>query len=175
MLPPGSLILIRGRSENHWFERYVLAQIEGPRCVFACANGDFCVEEIAWLWTSTWTWTQLSLHPTTVDRPRDDSPSSEHPPFEPVYGFSSRPSAALLRSWILIGRQTARSEQLVRGLTVLPLADPIPDSCLGVNLPAFAAVMCGHRAWGPRSGRHFQDAASRASNLHAAAILSIAP
>jgi hypothetical protein len=29
-LPPGALILIRGHAENHWLERYVVAQIDWP-------------------------------------------------------------------------------------------------------------------------------------------------
>eukprot|EP00972_Heterocapsa_arctica_P090996 13426188-Heterocapsa_arctica.AAC.1 len=116
LLPPGSFILIRGSTDDHWFERCALAQVEGPAYVFATPGAEFYIETIECLWISSWTWEELATLPHIYGGPPADPPHGLPVEREPVYGFCPRPPASLLGAWIAQGNHIADEGRSRRGL-----------------------------------------------------------
>eukprot|EP00972_Heterocapsa_arctica_P113352 16436680-Heterocapsa_arctica.AAC.1 len=131
LLPPGSLILIRGSTEDQWFERYVLAQVEGPTFVFVKPGAEFYTEELECLWTSTWTWEELATQLPIYGGPPVAPTYGSTPVREPVYGFWPRPTVAFLGDWVREGTRIARIQRALRGLSPQAALSPRAGTSLG--------------------------------------------
>eukprot|EP00972_Heterocapsa_arctica_P024883 3669373-Heterocapsa_arctica.AAC.1 len=141
VLPPGSLVLVWKCGDFRWRERCVVSFIDGSEFILATPDMEFYIENLHWVWISTWTWTSLARHrrnamlgPGPMLTPRDI------PPYM-IYAFLPRLSQTDIAALIMEGDRFAFLERARRGLPPLAPVSPRIGVVLGAGQPAFSAVV----------------------------------
>jgi hypothetical protein len=140
VLPAGSLMLVWQCGDFRWRERCVLSFVEGSEFILVTPDMQFYIENLRWVWISTWSWANLARYRITGPILPHRPTALDVPPYM-ICSFWPRLSQVDISGLITEGDRLAFLERARRGLPPMAPVPPSDGVVLGAGQPAFSAVV----------------------------------